>query len=205
MAKEFNVGDRAFIPAKITKVICGGHYKAEFFVGNDEAKTESFDAKVGTLFTAKQVSDKYIDGPTYDDLKTERDTLKMMLAERDRLLASANADITTLKSENERLSEQNEELGAERDKFAKTAKDKADLASKACDERNDVQGDLVTAREAIDYLQEENNKLKQEVENRMTDYKLMRDNNAVYLSRIAIRNEVIDALVEKIRRLEGGD
>lgn len=117
MAKEFNVGDRVFIPAKITKAIGGGHYKAEFFVGNDEAKTESFDAKVGTLFTAKQVSDKYIDGPTYDDLKTERDTLKMMLAERDRLLASANADITTLKSENERLSEQNEELGTKVDEL----------------------------------------------------------------------------------------
>ena len=99
MAKEFNVGDRVFIPAKITKEVCGGHYKAEFFVGNDEAKTESFDAKVGTLFTAKQVSDKYTDGPTYDDLKTERDTLKMMLAERDRLLASANADVDKLRKE----------------------------------------------------------------------------------------------------------
>ena len=98
MAKEFNVRDKVFIPAKITAVIGGGHYKAEFFVSNDEVKTESFNANVGTLFTAKQVSDKYIDGPTYDDLKTERDTLKMMLAERDRLLASANADIDTLKA-----------------------------------------------------------------------------------------------------------
>ena len=98
MAKEFNVGDRVFIPAKITAVIGGGHYKAEFFVSKDEVKTESFNANVGTLFTAKQVSDKYIDGPTYDDLKTERDTLKMMLEERDRLLASANADIATLKA-----------------------------------------------------------------------------------------------------------
>ena len=98
MAKEFNVGDKVFIPAKITAVIGGGHYKAEFFVSKDEVKTESFNANVGTLFTAKQVSDKYIDGPTYDDLKTERDTLKMMLAERDRLLASANADIATLKA-----------------------------------------------------------------------------------------------------------
>ena len=67
---------------------------------------------------------------------------------------------------------------------------------------NDAQGDLVTAKAAIDYLQEENNKLKREVENRMTDYKLMRDNNAVYLSRITTQNEVINALVEKIRRLE---
>lgn len=67
---------------------------------------------------------------------------------------------------------------------------------------NDAQDDLVTAREAIDYLQEENNKLKREVESRMTDYKLMRDNNAVYLSRITTQNEVINALVEKIRRLE---
>ena len=98
MAKEFNVGDRVFIPAKITAVIGGGHYKAEFFVSKDEVKTESFNANVGTLFTAKQVSDKYIDGPTYDDLKTERDTIKMMLEERDRLLASANADIATLKA-----------------------------------------------------------------------------------------------------------
>ena len=98
MAKEFNVGDKVFIPAKITAVIGGGHYKAEFFVSKDEVKTESFNANVGTLFTAKQVSDKYIDGPTYDDLKTERDTLKMMLEERDRLLASANADIATLKA-----------------------------------------------------------------------------------------------------------
>lgn len=98
MAKEFNAGDMVFIPAKITAVIGGGHYKAEFFVSNDEVKTESFNANVGTLFTAKQVSDKYIDGPTYDDLKTERDTLKMMLAERDRLLTSANADIATLKA-----------------------------------------------------------------------------------------------------------
>lgn len=98
MAKEFNVGDKVFIPAKITAVIGGGHYKAEFFVSGAEVKTESFNASVGTLFTAKQVSDKYIDGPTYDDLKTERDTLKMMLAERDRLLASANADIDTLKA-----------------------------------------------------------------------------------------------------------
>lgn len=98
MAKEFNVRDKVFIPAKITAVIGGGHYKAEFFVSNDEVKTESFNANVGTLFTAKQVSDKYIDGPTYDDLKTERDTLKMMLEERDRLLASANADIATLKA-----------------------------------------------------------------------------------------------------------
>lgn len=53
-----------------------------------------------------------------------------------------------------------------------------------------------------DILREENNKLKQEVESRMTDYKLMRDNNAVYLSRITTQNEVINALVEKIRRLE---
>jgi len=98
MAKDFNVRDRVFIPAKITAVIGGGHYKAEFFVSNDEVKTESFNANIGTLFTAKQVSDKYIDGPTYDDLKTERDTLKMMLAERDRLLASANADVAAYKA-----------------------------------------------------------------------------------------------------------
>ena len=98
MAKEFVVRDRVFIPAKITAVIGGGHYKAEFFVSKDEVKTESFNANVGTLFTAKQVSDKYIDGPTYDDLKTERDTLKMMLEERNRLLASANADVATLKA-----------------------------------------------------------------------------------------------------------
>lgn len=193
MAKEFNVGDRVFIPAKITKEICSRHYKAEFFVGKDETKIESFDAKVGTLFTAKQVSDKYIDGPTYDDLKTERDTLKMMLAERDRLLASANADITTLKSENERLSKQNEELGAKVD---------------------NLEVELNNARAAIDLLQEENNKLKREVAERdelLSDaadrIKTLEEaaDRSIFFEKIANQQEVIDALVEKIRRLEGGE
>lgn len=67
---------------------------------------------------------------------------------------------------------------------------------------NDAQDDLVTAREAIDYLQEENNKLKEEMEGMDIAHKSLCECNFKYSHRLDDQYEVIRALVEKIRRLE---
>ena len=95
------------------------------------------------------------------------------------------------------------ELEAERDKFAKTAKDKADLANKERDEGYDAHVDLVTARAAIDHLREENKDLKQKLEDAEACYTVVADTSIKRKNRVTTMEEVIVALVEKIRRLEG--
>ncbi len=89
-----------------------------------------------------------------------------------------------------------------------------EVADKDVDERYDAQVDLVTAKAAIDHLQEENKKLKQEVAERD---ELLSDaadriktlekaaDRSIFFEEIANQQEVIDALVEKIQRLKGGD
>ena len=126
-----------------------------------------------------------------DDIKAKIAKLRNRVGEQSAQIQDLNAEIHFLK--------------AERDKFAKTAKDKADLANKACDERNDVQGDLETAKAAIDYLQEENKKLKQEIKDAEATYNVVADTSIKRKNRVTTMEEVIVALVEKIRRLEGDD
>lgn len=98
----------------------------------------------------------------------------------------ANKTASEAAEANDELKAKIAELKAERDKFAKTAKDKADLA-----------------REAIDHLQEENNKLKQELKDAEASYNVVADTSIKRKNRVTTMEEVIVALVEKIRRLEG--
>ena len=80
-----------------------------------------------------------------DELKAKIADLRNRVGEQLAQIQDLNAEVHFIKEE--------------RDKLAKTAKDKADLANKACTERDAAQGDLETAKAAIDYLQEENKKL----------------------------------------------
>lgn len=77
--------------------------------------------------------------------------------------------------------------------------------SKACDERYDARVDLVTARAIINPLQEENKKLKQELKDAEASYNVVADTSLERKNRVTTMEEVIVALVEKIRRLEGGE
>lgn len=79
------------------------------------------------------------------------------------------------------------------------------LYTSPCDERYDAQVDLVTARAAIDHLQEENKKLKQELKDAEASYNVVADTSLERKNRVATMEEVIVALVEKIRRLKGGE
>lgn len=70
------------------------------------------------------------------------------------------------------------------------------------EERDKARGDLVTAREAIDYLQEENKDLKRKLEIVEAARDGAIDEGLERKNRVVTMEEVIVALVEKIRRLE---
>lgn len=133
----------------------------------------------------------------WKDTANERlNAVQTLSADRNKLMASnaelkewydeANKTASEAAEANDELKAKIAELKAERDKFAKTAKDKADLA-----------------REAIDHLQEENNKLKQELKDAEASYNVVADTSIKRKNRVTTMEEVIVALVEKIRRLEG--
>lgn len=136
-------------------------------------------------------------------LSTERNKVMASNAELKEWYDEANKTASEAAEANDELKAKIAELKAERDKFAKTAKDKADLANKACDEGYDAHVDLVTARAAIDHLQEENKKLKQELKDAEATYNVVANTSIKRKNRVTTMEEVIVALVEKIRRLEG--
>ena len=79
------------------------------------------------------------------------------------------------------------------------------LYTSPCDERYDAQVDLVTARAAIDHLQEENKDLKRRLEIAEAARDGAIDESLKRKNRVTTMEEVIVALVEKIRGLEGGE
>ena len=183
MAKRFKKGDTAYVPVTIDEV---------------EHENRWYDYVVRTP-AVDGVKAEFPFCVADEEIKTAEEVAGLLKTKADAMTVTADS----LQKENEELKTQIAELQAERDKFAKTAKDKADLANKACDERNDVQGDLETAKAIVGHLQEENKKLKQEIKDAEATYNVVADTSIKRKNRATTMEEVIVALVEKIRRLEG--
>ena len=237
MAKEYEVGEKYYLPVGVKEIDSGYLYSVRIVFNNGDGNNEGHNAiknEPDLLMTAGEVARAnglYIS--LCDEVVAENRELKAKVAslkeDNDRLTAwykeanktaseaaEANDDlkakIAKLRNRVGEQSAQIQDLNAEihflkeeRDKFAKTAKDKADLANKACTERDAAQGDLATAKAAIDYLQEENTKLKQELKDAEASYNVVADTSIKRKNRATTMEEVIVALVEKIRRLEGDD
>lgn len=211
MAKEYKVGEKYYLP--VTVFIDRGEgddfpIGIEFFDGKQGVR-DSLRNKPDLLLTAEEIiSNILLDNNNYMTLPSRT----LVVSEEETRIKTLTDKIATLTDERDGarkqadiFQEEIKKLTAERDKFAKTAKDKADLANKACTERDAAQGDLVTAREAIDYLQEENKKLKQELKDAEACYDVVADTSIKRKNRVTTMEEVIVALVEKIRGLEGGE
>lgn len=214
MAKEYRVGERYYLPVRVREIMDDTYtYPVRIEFENGNGCMDGMNAIKGNpdlLLNAEEVA-----GPlktkadamtvTADSLQKENEELKAKIAELTAWYEEANKTASEAAEANDELKTQIAELKAERDKFAKTAKDKADLANKACDERNDVQGDLETAKAIVNHLQEENKDLKQKLEDADACYTVVADTSIKRKNRVTTMEEVIVALVEKIRRLEGGE
>ena len=207
MAKEYKVGEKYYLPVEVIGIKSDCLFPVEFkFYDGDECYTESMCDKPDILLTAEEIiSNILLDNNNFMTMPSKN----VVVSEEEMRIKTLTEKIATLTDERDGarkqadiFQEEIKKITADCDKFAKTAKDKADLANKACTERDAAQGDLVTAKAAIDYLQEENNKLKEEMECMDISHKSLCKCNFKYSQQLDDQDEVIRALVEKIRRLE---
>ena len=172
-----------------------------------QKENEELKAKVAELTAWYHEANK-----TASEAAEANDELKARNAELDALLKEVTATRDEAIRQNNALVEENDKLGTERDQRNKDIR----AMKKERDELEDANRSLTkacsewqTAAQAhfktTEKLREENKKLKQQLDDAEATYNVVADTSLERKNRVTTMEEVIVALVEKIRRLEGDD
>lgn len=199
MAKRFQNGDTVYLPVKIDEVKYEDKrydYVVRIPALGGEKNGFPFGAKDEELKTAEEVA-----GPlktkadamtvTADSLQKENDKLETKVERLTTWYEEANRTASEATEANDELKAKIAELRAENEKL------KAD-----CNDWKDTADDRIVD---VQNLTAENDKLKQKLKDAEGAYNVVADTSLERKNRVTTMEEVIVALVEKIRRLEGDE
>ena len=216
--KDVKVGGIYYIPVEVISV--DDDVQAYYAKRKEKGLWDDFDAV--DMVTKDEIISTEVDDRV-DFWKRDSESAHEEIRKLQKLLNSKEEGMRKIEEYADQLKKIADDLGDENEKLKQQLDDANELLTDAqaqvkklteadcmrvqefkpiIEERDKARGDLVTAREAIDYLQEENNKLKEEMEGMDIAHKSLCECNFKYSHRLDDQYEVIRALVEKIRRLE---
>lgn len=230
MAIDYKIGDKLYLPVT---VINGASQlypiKVEFFCDIDTVDNAAIANKPGLLLTEEEI---YANRRTADTIEHLTDMMDYGRQKYDEIaeLKTRNAELEALLKEvtatRDEAIRQNNELMAASDKLKDTLVDRTKDVQHLTEENDKWKAECKrlntwymevnrTASEAaeandelkakIAELRAENESLKQEHKDAEAVYNVVADTSIKRKNRVTTMEEVIVALVEKIRRLEGGD
>lgn len=193
MAKNYEVGEKYYLPVKVEEVANTNYGVKISFEDGAGVDTTHICEFPDVLLTADEIAIMPHTGMTdaLEELKTKVASLQ---EENEKLTAwynEANKTASEAVEANDDLKAKIAELRAENEKL------KAD-----CNDWKDTADDRIVD---VQNLTAENDKLKQKLKDAEGAYNVVADTSLERKNRVTTMEEVIVALVEKIRRLEGDE